>query len=82
MLKIEKNIPMPIRGNSSVIVETANKMKIGDSVLVENMNQYNSLFQALKRIGLGAISKQEGQKRRVWCVQKMEKRSSIYEKGD
>lgn len=66
MLKIEKNIPVPPRtrnGGLGKWQKCVNSMSVGDSVLVEN---YGSLYGALKSMGFKAIMRKEGDKFRVW----------------
>lgn len=79
--KIEKNIPAPVGQRSTEITETVSKMKLGDSVLIENNSQYQSFFHAIKRSGRSCRSRREGSKRRVWIVEKKATtKPSIYDR--
>ena len=64
-MKIEKNIPIPPRGNqkNTVLFE---KMEVGDSVLVENRQKSMSVANALNRKGRKAVTRSVDGGIRVW----------------
>ena len=65
-MKIEKNIPVPIR--RAKWVEIAKEMEVGDSVLLDNSAQSVSLGLAMKRVNKGKVvtAKQACGNIRVW----------------
>jgi len=56
MLNIEKNIPIPYR-DRNMYQDTVKKMKIGDSVYVEDINKKENFRQSAKSIGAEIVTK-------------------------
>ena len=76
-MKIEKNIPIPERKNHTSRFEPiANKMKEGDSVVVEGYSEYTSLRHCFNKSGYTASyrtlynKEKENIGLRVWKVKK------------
>jgi len=68
-MQIEKNIPMPARGQHSDMRVLAEKMEIGDSVKVKKEKAV-SMCQAIRRAGgLASMRKIDEKIWRVWRVQ-------------
>jgi len=70
-MKIEKNIPMPqARGRHGEIRPIADKMSVGDSVVLPNASVAQALVQRLRRQADGeaaaTIRKLEDNTYRVW----------------
>ena len=70
-MKIEKNIPLPReRGRHGEIRALADKMSVGDSVLVPNATIAQALVQRLRRQANGTaaatVRKQDDDTYRVW----------------
>jgi len=70
-MKIEKNIPMPqTRGRHGEIRPIADKMSVGDSVVLPNASVAQALVQRLRRQADGeaaaTIRKLEDNTYRVW----------------
>ena len=65
-MKIEKNVPVPIR--RAKWVEIAKEMEVGDSVLLKNIAESLSLKLAIRRVlkGNAVTAKQDCGGIRVW----------------
>ena len=57
--KIEKNVPMPMRGVNGGLASTLRRMEVGDSFVVNaDSNTFrNSLYTTARRIGINVTSR-------------------------
>lgn len=57
--KIEKNVPLPIRGVNGGLADTLRHMEVGDSFVVNaNTNAFrNSLYSTAKSVGISITSR-------------------------
>lgn len=65
-VKIDKNIPIPSKKGRWTVVMA--KMDIGDSVLLEKRTEYTSMANTAKSMKMKLISRQDGNKFRVWRI--------------
>ena len=68
--KIEKNIPITKEYRKGTWKELAEKMEIGDSVLVKDRTEANSLSIIIRRLDYRQVTRTEGNKVRVWKLEK------------
>lgn len=66
-VNIDKNVPIPPRKKGRWTVVMA-KMDIGDSVLLEKRTEYTSMANTAKSMKMKLISRQDGNKFRVWRI--------------
>ena len=68
-IKIEKNVPMPIKkiGSLSGLTSILKKMEIGDSVFMES-NASNGVAATAKQARICVVTRKEGCGRRIWRV--------------
>ena len=64
--KIEKNIPITKQYRKGTWKELAEKMEIGDSVLVKNRVEANTLGIMIRRLGYKQVTRSDNNKIRVW----------------
>jgi hypothetical protein len=70
-MKIEKNIPIPPKGNTGKFSNIAAEMEEGDSVKVESWKDAVALTQCIGRkhpLGKGSIRAQRDSTYRVWRI--------------
>ena len=69
--KIEKNVPIPGYPSKGRWKELANKMEVGDSVVVHNRNEIMNLRNALVKLGYHAVCRgTDTDHPRVWKTEK------------
>lgn len=73
-MKIEKDVPVPVRKKRTAWMETMKSMKHGDSILLESRKDATRFFQAARNLeGYGTEKKftsrvQEDGTVRVWAI--------------
>ena len=65
-MKIEKNVPIPPKYNHGIWTHLAEKMEVGDSILVDSASHRSSLTIALKGRGCKLTTRSENGKFRIW----------------
>ena len=66
-MQIEKDIPIPPKGRvRSVAGETARKLEVGESVLLDNEGDLNTANCALRRMGRKAAVRKTDGGWRLW----------------
>ena len=66
-MKIDKNIPIPRKQVKKAIwAALVDQMDVGDSVLVNNVSERQSLTMAIKAQGYEVTTRRVGDKFRVW----------------
>lgn len=66
-MNIEKGIPIPPKKGKHTLL--LHKMEIGDSVLVDRTKS-TAMRYAAKKAGFAVVTREEGDKTRVWKVDK------------
>lgn len=67
---IDSNVPPPPPDTKrGKWVRLAHKMDIGDSVLLDNLTESNSLYRALERLGFGARTARDNGGIRLWKLE-------------
>lgn len=68
-MRIDKNIPVPRKQiKKAVWAALVDKMDVGDSVLVNNVSERQSLTNAIKAQGYEVTTRREDDKFRVWRI--------------
>ena len=67
--KIEKNIPITKEYRKGTWKKLAEKMEIGDSVLVKDRTEANTLGIMIRRLGYRQITRSDNNKIRVWKME-------------
>ena len=67
--KIEKNIPIIKQYRKGTWKELAEKMEIGDSVLVKDRTEANTLSIMIRRLGCRQVTRSDNNKIRVWKME-------------
>ena len=65
-LRIEKDIPIPVSGQSSELMMLVKKMEVGDSIFVTTKKEVNSVRSLIERNAFRPVSRREGKGWRVW----------------
>ena len=76
-IKIEKNIPIPrsSRGGGKWM-RLAEKMEVGDSVLLKTVKHVQTFTHAAKKLGMKAVQRKCEEGIRVWIVESKQEEHS------